>query len=188
MTIDTVPKPESPAFSDKVITQIQDILKSKLSWLNYSFGKAQRLVKVQGNKTEYYPGIHIQTGEYINVFPTEDFGNFSFFLVEDPNSLDFRPHVQNNVRLKYALIFWVNLNTIFPNSSDRNTEAVKAQILKVLTRETFLTSGRIDVRQVYEQAENIYRGYNLKEIDSQFLMQPYAGFRFEGELLFMENC
>ena len=86
------------------------------------------------------------------------------------------------------MIVWVNLESIFEGSEERNSEAVKAEILKVLTRETFLTSGRITVESIYEKAESIYEGFSLKEIDSQFLMQPFAGFRFEGELTFFETC
>lgn len=188
MNVPAVPKPENPAFVDKVIVQLQDTLKNKLPWLDHSFGRCQRLVKIKDKSQYNYPGVHISNGEYINVFPDEKYKNFSFFIVEDPQNVDFRPHTTNNVRLKYAVVFWVNLDKIFANSTDRNTEALKAQIVKVLTRQTFLTFGRIDIRQIYEQAENIYKGFSIKEIDSQFLMQPYAGFRFEGEMMFTEDC
>lgn len=188
MTIPAVPKPESPAFIDKVVVQLQDTLKNKLPWLNHSFGRAQRLTETKDKKKRFYPGVHIANGRYINVFPDQELGNFSFFIVEDPQIVDFRPHTVNNVRLKYSIVFWLNLDKIFASSPDRNTEALKAQIVKILTRESFLTFGRIDIRYIHEQAENIYKGYSIEEIDSQFLMQPYAGFRFEGEMMFTENC
>lgn len=188
MNIPAIPKPASPEFTDKVIVQLQDTLKNKLPWLDYSFGKAQRLTEIKEKRKRYYPGVHIADGRYVNVFPDQELGNFSFFTIEDPQSVDFRPHITNNVRAKYSIIFWLNLDTVFANSPDRNTEALKAQISRILTRESFLTFGRIDVRQIYEQAENIYKGYSVEEIESQFLMQPYAGFRFEGEMMFTENC
>lgn len=188
MNIPSVPKPETPAFIDKVVVQIQDTLKSKLSWLNYSFGQSQRLVEMRDKREYFYPGIHLGAGKYLNVLPDQDLGNYSFVITEDPQNVDFRPHNANNVKLKYSIIFWLNLDKIYADEEDRNTEALKAQILKVLTREMFLTYGRIDVRQIYERAENIYKGYSLKEVNSQFLMQPYAGFRFEGEMVLREDC
>lgn len=188
INIPTVPKPENPAFVDKIIVQVQDSLKNNLSWLTHSFGQCQRLVTNKNRKEYFYPGVHIRNGKYQNVFPNKDLGNFSFFIVEDPQGVDFRPHTTNNVRLKYSIVFWVDLDKIFGKQIDRNKEEVKAEIVKVLTRKTFLTFGRIDIRQIYEQAENIYKGFTVKEIDSQFLMQPYYGFRFEGEMLFNEPC
>ena len=188
MNIPKVPKPATPAFTDKIIVQVQDTLKAKLPWLDYSFGQSQRLVTTKDKKDYFYPGVHIGRGDYLNVLPDQNLGNYSFFILEDPQNVDFRAHTTNNVKLKYSLVFWFNLDKVFPGLIDRNTEALKAQILKILNRELFLTFGRIDVRSIYEQAENIYKGYSLKEVDSQYLMQPYGGFRFEGEMLFMEDC
>lgn len=187
MNIPAVPKPDVPAFIDKVVVQIQDSLKAKLPWLNYSFGRAQKLVTLKDKQNYFYPGVHIGKGTYINVLPDQKLGNYSFFIIEDPQNVDFRVHSSSNVKLKYAIVFWFNLSKIFPGVQDRNTEALKAQIIKILTRELFLTTGRIDIRQIFEQPENIYKGYSLKEIDSQYMMQPYGGIRFEGEMIFMEG-
>lgn len=187
MNIPAVPKPDVPAFIDKVVVQIQDGLKAKLPWLNYSFGRAQKLVTLKDKQNYFYPGVHIGKGTYINVLPDQKLGNYSFIVVDDPQSVDFRPNTQNNVKVKYSIIFWFNLNKIFPGVQDRNTEALKEQIVRVITRELHLTTGRIDIRQIFEQPENVYKGYSLKEIDSQYMMQPYGGMRFEGEMLFMEG-
>lgn len=188
MNLPRVPKPESPALIDKIITELQDVLKDKLPWLDYSFGRAQRLTKKRAFKEMQYPAIHISHGEYQSVLPDDNLGNFSFFYLDDPQEIDFKPNSFNNLKVKYSLIFWVNLDKIFAKSPERNTEALKEQILKVLTRETKLTYGRLDIRQIQEQAENIYKGFSISEIDSQFLMQPYAGFRFEGQISIWEGC
>jgi hypothetical protein len=188
MNIPNVPKPATPEFTDKIIVQLQDILKAKLSWLNYSFGRAQRLVRKQDGRNFYFPSVHLGAGEYLEVLPTDEFKNFSFLTLEDPQEVDFKAHQFGRIKTNYSLIIWVNLETIFEGSEERNAEAVKSEILKVLTRETFLTSGRITVEKIHEKAENIYEGFSIKEIDSQFLMQPFAGFRFEGELTFFETC
>lgn len=44
------------------------------------------------------------------------------------------------------------------------------------------------VDRVAERAENIYRGYDHGEIEGQFLMFPYTGFRLEGEMVINEQC
>ena len=49
-------------------------------------------------------------------------------------------------------------------------------------------NGRIEINRIYELAENIYRGFSLDEVDNQFLMAPYGGFRFEGIMEVTETC
>ena len=188
MTIPSVPKPENPAFLDVVIGELQDVLKLKLSWLKHSFGKCQRLTKIRENREYYYPAIHLKRGEYVSLLPEQTLGNFSFFVISDPQNIDFNKNQFNTIKPKFSIIFWFNLDTIILNSNDRNIEALKAQILRVLTRETFLKKGTFTIEQIYEQSENIYKGFSLKEVDTQFLMQPYGGLRFEGELTFRELC
>lgn len=186
--VPAVPAPEHPVFIDRLIVQVQDVLKNNLSWLDHSFGQSQRLVKVVDGKDFFYPAVHIRSGNYVSVFPDQGLGNFSFFVVDDPQSVDFRAHAVNNVRLQYSIIFWLNLDKIYGAQVDRNKEAIKAEILKVLTRKVFLTFGRIDVRKIYESTENIFGRYSIKEVDSQYLMQPFCGFRFEGDMLLTEEC
>lgn len=188
MNVPVVPKPAVPALFDIVIGQVQDILKSKLAWLDHSFGRSQLLIREKGKKNFRYPAVHIKKNRYQGLFPDEGLGNFSFFILHDPQEFGADPHTVNLLKSDFSLVFWVNLDKIYGKIDDRNTENLKAEILKVLTREMFLTSGRLTVTSVSEQAENVYSGYDIKELDTQFLMQPFAGFRFEGTLLMLEPC
>lgn len=82
-----------------------------------------------------------------------------------------------------------DFNRDFENSENiRNLGDIKDQILKVLSRQLFLTEGRIQIEKIWELAENIYEGFTLVETDNQFLMHPYAGFRFEGTLTYTQPC
>ena len=188
MNIPAVPKPETPAFLDEIVVQIQDILKANLSWLDYSFGRSQRLVTTKDKNNYFYPGVHIGYEKYINVFPDQELGNFSFFQIEDPQDLVSDTRRPSLIKIKYSLIFWANLDSIFQDKKDRNTEALKLQILQLLSQGLFLNNGRISVKTIFEKAENIYKEYSLKEVDSQFLMQPYYGLRFEGEIKYDKFC
>lgn len=188
MTTPNVPKPENPTLIDSVIVQIQDILKEKLTWLDYSFGQSQSLIEKIDEREVSYPGVHIANGRYENMFPDSEFGNFSFFTIEDPQEVDFYMNTMNDINVNCSIIFWLNLDKIFTSVVDRNKEAVKAEIIGVLTRQMFLTSGRFSFSKIYEKADNIYTGFDIDEVDSQFLMQPYCGFRFEGEIKLIEPC
>ena len=189
INVPQIPKPQDPKFFDKVIVQLQDILKNKLTWLDYSFGQAQKCVHTFEKREHFYPGVHIKNGEYINVFPNEKYGNFSFFVLDEPQiAKDYKKFTVNDIRSQYAIVFWFNLDRIFEGSEDRDLEAVKAQIFKILTRETFLSFGKVTVNRIYTQAESIYKGFTHREIESQFLKQPFAGLRFEGTMEFTEDC
>lgn len=187
MNIAKVPKAKNPVLIDSVIAEIQDQLKANLEWLDYSFGRSQKLVTLKEKQNYFYPGVHIGSGTYLNVLPDQQLGNYSFFVLDDPQRVQFAPNTANNIKVNFSMIFWFNLNKVYPGLKDRNTEAIKAEILAFVTRKMFLKTGRITIEKIYENPENVYKGFSLKEVDSQYMMQPYGGIRFEGQLIFMEG-
>jgi hypothetical protein len=178
---------------DKIIGEIQTGLAENLDWLDAAFGRCQRITKmVQGKRIvvpSVYTGRRFGPNDYLEVSPDAKIGNFSFFEIDDPQTIDAGPW-DRNITAPFALIFWFDLTRVYDEASNRNTEYLKAQILRVLAGRTgwHLSHGRILLNRIYERAENIYRGYTLSEIDNQFLMHPFAGFRFEGLLEFEELC
>lgn len=182
---------KNPVMIDRVIGEIQTALVSNLDWLDAAFGRAQRLVKIlPTGKRITTPNVYCGglsgkgVNDYIEVSPDSQIGNFSFCLVDDPQNLEWEQGGQMTERVPFSIVFWFDLRTIFPYCNDRNTEYVKAQILQLLNGRTGwrLNDGRLRFNRIYEQAPNIYRGFSLDEIDNQFLMHPYAGLRFDGEL------
>jgi hypothetical protein len=185
--ISKIPVINNPALIDKVIADVQTGLAQNLGWLDHAFGRAQRLVKEINKKKYLIPGVYSGKKNYLDVSPDSRIGNFSFFKIDDPQSMDWDPKIRGRIVVDYSLIFWVDLRKI-PGTEGRNTEIVKAEILKVLNGGFHLRSGRITVSSIYEQADNIYKGYTIPEIENQYLMQPYAGFRFNGKLTINESC
>lgn len=176
--IAAVPKPENPAFMDVVVVQIQDILKANIPWLDHSFGRSQKLIDKDTKKV--YPAVHIGYEKYINVFPDQELGNFSFLIFEDPQTIDstLKPYIK--VSQKFSIVFWFDLSKIFVNQKDRSLEAIKLQILTVLNAKMLLNKGSIKMSEIKKDAKNIYKEYSVNELDSQFLMHPFAGLRFDG--------
>lgn len=180
---------------DRVIGEIQQGLVDNLTWLDAAFGRSQRLVKMMNGKRITTPNVFCGGwnghGEfdYIEVSPDSKIGNFAFFDVEDPQTINAGPWARE-ISAPFGLVVWFDLTRVYNTLSNRNTEYLKAQILRVLNGRTgwHLGEGRITINRIYERAENIYRGYTLSEIDNQFLMHPFGGFRFEGTLEFEELC
>lgn len=188
---------EHPVALDAVIGNIQNALADNLPWLDAAFGRAQKLVKMTpANKRITTPNVYCGgwkghgNNDYIEVSPDSQIGNFSFFWIDDPENFDWEPLAQIRQRAPFSLIFWFDCRTVFGDRTTRNTEYLKAQIIELLNGRTGMTlpNGRIVINRCYEQATNIYRGFSLDEIDNQFLMHPYAGFRFEGELTIDMPC
>jgi len=180
--IKPAPKPDIPAFFDLVITKIQDTLVSELPWLDHAFGKAQELVRTRDNRDYRYPGVYVRRDEYQNVEPNQGLGNYSFFVLNDPQQVERHQNQYGRVTADCALILWVDLSKV---GSD--IEAVKAEVLGVLKRMR-LVVGNFTVNTISEKARNVFREYSLKEVESQFMMYPYAGLRFDGEMTFLEQC
>ncbi len=185
----------NPVMLDEVIAQIQTGLVDGLPWLDAAFGRAQRLTKEISGKRIIVPNVFCGgwrghgPNDYIEVSPDAKIGNFSFFEIDDPQTIDAGPWARE-VRAPFSLIVWFDLTRVYDTASNRNTERIKADILRLLSGRTgwHLRQGRVAVNRIYERAENIYRGYTLSEIDNQFLMHPFAGFRFEGTLEYEELC
>jgi len=191
----TAPVIENPVMLDRIIGEIQKGLVETLPWLDVAFGRAQRLTKELEGRRIITPNVYCGgwkghgANDYLEVSPDSHIGNFSFFEIEDPQTIDAGPWARE-IKAPFSLIFWFDLTRVYGEATNRNTEWLKAQILRVLNgREGWhLTEGRILINRIFERAENIYRGYTLSEVDNQYLMHPFAGFRFEGVLEFSELC
>lgn len=180
---------------DAVIGEIQQGLVNNLSWLDAAFGRAQRLTKNIEGKRIVTPNVYCGgwnghgPNDYIEVSPDAKIGNFSYFEVDDPQTINPGPWARQ-IKAPFSLIVWFDLTRVYGSRTNRNTEKIKSDILHILNgrADWHLTNGRIVINKIYERAENIYRGYTLSEIDNQFLMHPFAGLRFEGLLEFDELC
>lgn len=193
--INNAPIINDPVMLDRVIGEIQTGLIENISWLDAAFGRAQRLTKMINGKRVITPNVYCGgwnghgPNDYIETSPDSKIGNFSFFEIEDPQTIDASPWARQ-IKAPFGLIFWFDLRRVYNEATKRDTESLKAQILRVLNGNDgwYLDQGRIVINKIYERAENIYRGYSLSEIDNQFLMHPFAGFRFDGLLEFDELC
>lgn len=186
---------KNPVMLDRIIGEIQTGLVENIQWLDVAFGRSQRLTKMLNGKRIITPNVYCGgwdghgPNDYLEVSPDSKIGNFAFFEIEDPQTIDAGPWARE-IKAPFGLIVWFDLTRVYNAPDNRNTEKLKADILRVLNGRAgwHLSDGRIAINKIYERCENIYRGYTLTEIDNQFLMHPYAGFRFDGLLEFAELC
>ena len=188
MAIDRIYKqPTRPYLFDRPIQALQDALGS-LSWLHHIFGRSERLVRYDDGRRYYTPNIYRGGDNYISLLPdNRELGNYAFFVMDEPQMVTATMGLQNRLRAPYSLIVWVDMRTVGATRDDRNTEALKEQLVKTV-RKAWLRHGAVTVERVYEKAENVFTGYTLEEVDYQYMMSPYAGFRITGELTIDEEC
>lgn len=195
---------ENPVLLDKIIQDMQKSLTSKLKWLNYAFGRAYKLVEhMQDGNKFIYPAAYNGNGEYISLLPNDNYGNFSWFDIYDPQTITQVVQSLPQYTFSGALVFWYNLSLIYDDETVMHTEEIKDEIIRVLTTPgAITTTGRFTVDEVYERFENIYKGYSIEkiynnydysgegiqDIDKQFFMYPYAGIRIEFTLTTRELC
>lgn len=195
---------DNPVLLDRVLQDLQKALTEKLPWLDRAFGRAYRLVehRPDGNKF-VYPAVYNGNGEYVSVLPNDNFGNFSWFDIYDPQKVE--QVVQGLPRYTFdgALVFWYRLDSIYDDATALYTEEIKDEVLQLLTAPGLMPSrGRLTVTEVYERFENLYKDYSLEKIynnysysgedvqgmDKQFFMYPYAGLRIEFTITTEELC
>ena len=185
--MERIPIKENAALFDRVFGYIQTGLANNLSWLNFAFGKAERLVKNYNGKRVYSPNLYVGKNEYELITPDSGIGNYCFFTLDEPEDVSWEVGDNTYIKAPFSLIVWVDLRTIEQND-ERNTEAIKQDILRTLNGKIWMKEGYFQINRIWEKAENIFKGFTLDEIDNQFLMHPYCGWRFEGVIDVHTDC
>ena len=190
MTTNGKPTFTHPYLYDKVIGEIQEALKANLPWLEVAYGRCERLVKTIDGKRYYTPNVYLGKDQYESLLPDDRRGCYSFFVMSEPQNVS--QLVQTEVRLKcpFSLVMWVDMRTVekvMNLPDERNTEYIKEQVLGILGG-ALTRKGSITIESVYERAENVFQGFTLDEVENQFLMSPFAGFRFYGTMIVTNDC
>ena len=86
----------------------------------------------------------------------------------------------------FSLVVWLDIRSVY-NEYLIDMEMVKRDILRAIRR-TWMRNGHFHIERIYQRAENIFKEFTMDEVDNQFLMQPYCGFRFRGEIVIEEEC
>lgn len=180
-------QPARPYLFDRVIQNVQDAL-GGLAWLEHVFGRSERLVRMADGRRFFFPAVYQGKGEYIPLLPDNTaLGNYTFFVLEEPQQVSVPFGTMNRLKAPFSLIAWMDMRTIDSVADARNTEYVKETLLKTVRR-AWVKHGSVSVERIYELAENVFQGYSLEEVDNQFLMSPFAGFRMTGEMVIDEEC
>lgn len=196
-----IPLKDNPVLLDRAIQSLQTRLSDNLAWLNYAFGRGYKMVEYQGDDKVLYPAAYLGNGEYASLMPSDEFGNFCWFDIYDPQEVVVFTPGKSHLKISGAIVFWFNLNSIFADADANYSEEVKKEIIDVLTMPG-ASAGRLTIKAVYETLEKLYDGYSImraynpysyksegvQRLDKQYFMHPYAGIRIEFEMQINEVC
>ena len=172
---------------DGVVSAIGKGLADSLPWLDHVFGRAERLVKDVSGIRKYTPNWYVGKDEYIQLLPDQGLGNFCFFVMDEPEDVAWAVGERSQLSVGFSLIVWLDMRTV-EDDDVRDTERVKEQMLHVLNGGIWLRNGSYLIDEIYNRAENIYSGFTLEEVQNQFLMSPFCGFRFHGTMRINNAC
>jgi len=176
--MDRIHKKTDPKLFDKEVLKIQEALADAFPWLDYALGICETLTEVQNGRKQTSANLYIGMGQYEKIQPCEELGNFSFFTLRDPQEISQRN--KNLVKSPFSLIIWYDTRKVSLPTDERNTEAIKAQILGVLHN---VHSPNFSITRIYEKPQNVFADYSYDHTQNQYLMSPFAGLRIDG---FME--
>lgn len=180
----------APTGFDYAIESIRSAL-SAISWLTKSFGRAWQFKEHSGDKILTIPKVFQgQTddkhGEYLNVLPNDNLNAQSFIFATSPEKWDQFNRFEGSMKSRdIAIVFWVNMKEIDETKNYIFTDDLKADVEYILKSHPNVLSLE---RYYDEKASEIFSGWSIDEVNTQYLMYPYAGMRFELTLSYPENC
>tara|TARA_A100000164_G_C21880519_1_gene760025 strand:- start:730 stop:1233 length:504 start_codon:yes stop_codon:yes gene_type:complete len=160
----------NPVGIDKEIQRIEERLYNGLNYSNIeAYGRCYVIDVEDKTVPVYYSGEK----EYKEVLLNDALA-MSFFFIERPTSTKANGHYTTPI----DIIFMMNLESLKPEINHRADEELKAEIDKILVKNTQFTL--TEVKKGLDALEGF--DHELKD------MQPYSFLKFTGEIKYQINC
>ena len=179
-----------PRLFDEAVGYLQQALQGDETFSQYLdniFGIAERTVKQIDGRNYFSPSWFVNGYDYINLLPDDTLGNYVFFTLDEPQEIEHEQGLQNRYTCGFNIILWAKFDANIDTYQDRNREAVKSDFLRVIEG-AWMRRGYFRIDSIYERAENVFQGFTTDEVDNQYMMQPYYGYRFHGKITISDIC
>lgn len=176
---------ENAVLFDAAFCHIQKQLVNKLDWLDNAFGNSETHRDMVQGTSYVIPMSYKSDGEYVSLLPSDLYGNFCFFYIDDPVIYDQIKNQPGHLEANINIIFWINQKNVF-YGSDRRIEDLRLQIIKALN--ISYQYGSLTIDRIYDKYDNIYKGFTIDHERVKYFMYPYVGFRFACKIRIKEHC
>ncbi len=191
--------PRIPTFSlegiEAKIQILQTVIGNQLSWLEHSFGKAERHEQIINDEKVVSPVVFVDnTSDPIDVRPNDNYKAYSFWDITDPGRIDYLNQDEFAAK-KWAfweydasLIVWANLKRLDSSPYNETKSQMRQDILDVLGLQLIGQNVQFQVSEVFDRDINqIFAGYTLVN-DYNIIKGPYVAFRVSGVIKFHIKC
>lgn len=176
-------KKSNPKLFDKAVSGIQDQLAEGLPWLDRVYGICETITDIKNGQKFVSANRYVGKGQYEQVMPCEELGNFCFFSLKDPQ--ETIPSDRNRIKCPFSLIFWFDMRKVSLPTDERNIEQIKDQILGILDE---LHNPYLTITRIYEKWQNVFSEYTYDIVANHYLMSPYAGIKIDGYIEARVSC
>lgn len=180
----------NPVNLDGQIFRLQQVFQP-VEWLEYAFGRTWAAYRIKERKgTIIYPNVYVGNGEYESMLPNDRYKSYCYFIPRD----GLRRHQytaipktsRNSFKSALDIAFYFNLKKINPTANYVHTENLLLDVLQALR-----SVNNYSVDEIFYEPRNVFEGYTIDFVETQYLSYPYGGFRISGTLIFdedLKNC
>lgn len=133
------------------------------------------------NSIKISPSIVIEGNELKIIRPNDQDRGILFFYVKDKSSsLDFVSGSDSNwYNFQVDVICWFN-STL--HQDWKGLESSLHAIKKLISKES-----KFQIKSIFYEAESIFEGFTLDEVEKQYFCHPYYGCKISGTFDILEN-
>ncbi|GGG97310.1 hypothetical protein [Pedobacter zeae] len=186
----------NPTGLDVAVVELQKAI-AEIPYIERSFGRAMIFKENINGNVVTLPKVYQGEKEYYNPLPNGNFIASTFILATGPEECeDFSQFEDNFFTRKVALVFWGNLRQIDPAKDYIFLEEIKNDVLNAIRYCKGFKSYDSYIDEKYSEVFKEFTSYissqsrdtSNTEIDTQYLMYPYSGFRMNLTLTYTQPC
>jgi len=183
-----------PKLLDVEFTALSTALEA-ITWLDKAYGKVSKQyiykekIDTRGVNNQFfsykdlaYPAVRVNNKDYINLFPNEKLGNYSFFHVFGQQKIDEQPPRFRHT-VDFSIIFFWDYRTAYNDDNGYSIENIKSDVLEALK-----IHPSVRVTSWEEDPVSVYRGFDARETEVKHYMYPYGILRLNATLRYSDRA
>lgn len=153
-----------------------------LPYFSQCFGRAFKFrEKTSDKKTKISPAVILQGNDLNIIRPNDKQSGVAFFYVKSPaNYQNYTPASNNEMKFTVDLVMWFNSTMI---AGWEGLESALQEIKALIS-----SYPAFSMVQITYEAEQIYDGFTLEEVEKQYFCHPYYGAKITFNVNFFENA
>ena len=174
---------------DKKIQEIQ-ILLSGLSWLDKSFGLADRIVELKDNSPYIYPAtFETNTIDPVPLMPCDTWGAYCFWTGGDSEfdfNIDFPPK-NPIITVSVSCIFYINVRGVDSSTNYKETKTkLREDIFNFFN--TVQVNKLVATTFIEDDITKVFAGFSIEQVENKFKMYPRWACKMDLELSYRDDC